>query len=154
MIRWLIQRCLEGRVLVVLLSGVLLVLGFRAGRDAPIDAFPEFAPPFVEVQTEAPGLSSLDVEQLITTPLETTLAGVPFVKTVRSKSVLGLSSVVLLFDPSVELLVARQLVQERLARAMALLPSASRPPVMMPPLSSTSRALKVGLTSRRRARSS
>ena len=148
MIRWLIQRCLEGRVLVVLLSGVLLVLGFRAGRDAPIDAFPEFAPPFVEVQTEAPGLSSLDVEQLITTPLETTLAGVPFVKTVRSKSVLGLSSVVVLFDPSVELLVARQLVQERLARAMALLPSASRPPVMMPPLSSTSRALKVGLTSK------
>lgn len=148
MIRWLIERCLHGRVLVVFLSAVLLAAGLTAGQDAPIDAFPEFAPPFVEVQTEAPGLSSLDVELLVTTPLENVLAGVPFVKTVRSKSVMGLSAVVLLFDRSVDLLVARQLVQERLARGASLLPASARPPVMMAPLSSTSRALKVGVTSK------
>lgn len=151
MIRWLIERCLQARVLVVLAAAVLLVLGLSAGRDAPVDAFPEFAPPSVEVQTEAPGLSSLDVELLVTTPLENVLSGVPFVKTVRSKSVMGLSSVVLWFDRDVELLIARQLVQERLARAAALLPVAARPPVMMPPLSSTSRAMKVGLTSKSRS---
>lgn len=148
MIRWLIERCLRGRAVVALLSVGLMLAGLNAAREAPIDAFPEFAPPFVEVQTEAPGLSSLDVEQLVTTPLENVLAGVPFVTTVRSKSVLGLSSVVLLFDRSVDLLVARQLVQERLARAAAALTAAARPPVMMAPLSSTSRALKVGITSK------
>lgn len=151
MIRWLIERCLQARVLVVLASVLLLGAGLSAGRDAPVDAFPEFAPPSVEVQTEAPGLSSLDVELLVTTPLENVLSGVPFVKTVRSKSVMGLSSVVLWFDRDVELLVARQLVQERLARATAMLPVAARAPVMMAPLSSTSRAMKVGLTSTTRS---
>ncbi len=148
MIRSLIEHSLRWRWLVLLLAVLLMGAGIDAGLRSPINAFPEFAPPTVEVQTEAPGLSSLEVEQLVTTPLENVLAGVPTVKTVRSKSVLGLSSVVLLFDRDVDLLAARQWVQERLGRAAAVLPASVRAPVLMAPLSSTSRALKVGLTSK------
>ena len=147
MIRYLITTCLQARFLVVVAAIVLLAAGALVGRKAPVDAFPEFAPPLVEVQTEAPGLSSLDVENLVTTPIENVLSGTSFITTVRSKSVLGLSSVVLLFEPGTDLFVARQLVQERLGRAAALLPASARAPVLMSPVSSTGRALKIGLTS-------
>ena len=70
----------------------------RTLRTTPLDVFPEFAPPLVEVQTEAPGLSTNEVEALVTVPLEAALNGVPGLDTIRSKSVLGLSSVVLILD--------------------------------------------------------
>lgn len=147
MIRRLVHACLRARFVVVAAAIALLVAGAVAGRGAPLDAFPEFSPPFVAVQAEAPGLSSLDVENLVTTPMENVLSGTPFVTTVRSTSVLGLSSVTLLFEPGTDLFVARQLVQERLARAAALLPASARAPVMLAPASSTGRVLMIGLTS-------
>ena len=82
---------------------VLIVVGIRAPRDAPLDVFPEFAPPLVEIQTEAPGLSTEEVESLVTVPLENALNGMPWLKTLRSKSVLGLSSVVLIFEDGTDL---------------------------------------------------
>ena len=94
----------------------------RTLRTTPLDVFPEFAPPLVEVQTEAPGLSTNDVEALVTVPLEAALNGVPGLETIRSKSVLGLSSVVLILDPATDVMTARQMVQERLSRAAATLP--------------------------------
>jgi Cu/Ag efflux pump CusA len=109
--------------------------------------FPEFAPPLVEVQTEAPGLSTNEVEALVTVPLEAALNGVPGLDTIRSKSVLGLSSVVLILDPATDVMTARQMVQERLSRAAAQLPTVARPPVMLSPLSSLSRIMKIGMTS-------
>ncbi len=99
-----------------------------------LDVFPEFAPPLVEIQTEAPGISTEDVESLITVPIEKPVNGIPFVQTVRSKSVLGLSSVRMIFEPGTDLLVPRQLVQERLALAQASLPLVARPPVILPPI--------------------
>ena len=143
----LIRACLRLRVIVVLAAVLLLVLGIRLAAQTPVDVFPEFAPPTVEIQTEAPGLSSVEVERLIAVPLEAALAGTPWLVTMRTKSVLGLSSVVLHFDRSADLMAARQLVQERLARAALQLPALARPPVLMPPLSSTSRVLKIGVTS-------
>ncbi len=147
MMQALVRSCLKARFLVVIAAAGLMVVGYRASRSVHIDAFPEFAAPMVEVQTEAPGLSSLEVETTVTTPLENVLAGTPFVDTVRSKSVLGMSSIVLLFDRGTDLLVARQMVQERLGPAAATLPMAARAPVMIAPMSSTSRVLKIGLTS-------
>jgi len=147
MMRSLIKTCLEQRVVVLCLALVLIVLGVTRVQRIPIDVFPEFAPPRVEVQTEAPGLSSQEVEALVTEPIERSLEGVPFVQALRSKSVSGLSSVVLLFDQGVDILQVRQLVQERLSRASAQLPAVAHAPVMMPPLSSTSRIMKIGLTS-------
>ena len=144
---WLITSALRLRVLVLALCAVLLVVGGRTLRTTPLDVFPEFAPPLVEIQTEAPGLSTEEVESLISMPLENALNGTPWMKTIRSKSVLGLSSIVLIFQEGTDLIRARQLVQERLALAASRLPTVARPPVMLSPLSSTSRVLKIGVTS-------
>ena len=144
---WLIRTSLELRLLVMILAVVLVVVGISNIDSVPLDVFPEFAPPLVEIQTEAPGISTEDVESLITVPIENAVNGIPFVKTVRSKSVLGLSSVRMIFEPGTDLLVARQLVQERLALAQTSLPQVARPPVILPPLSSLSRCLKIGLWS-------
>ena len=145
---WLVSTSLHLRVIVVALAALLLIGGFRVVRDTPLDVFPEFAPPLVEVQTEAPGLSTAEVESLITVPLENALNGTAQLKTLRSKSVLGLSSVVLIFEQDTDLMRARQVVQERLALVAAQLPAASRAPVILQPLSSTSRALKIGVSSK------
>ncbi len=144
---WLIQTSLQFRLLVIVLAIVLVIVGIRTSDSVPLDVFPEFAPPLVEIQTEAPGISTEDVESLITVPIENAVNGIPFVQTVRSKSVLGLSSVRLIFEPGTDLLTARQLVQERLALAARQLPLVARPPVILPPLSSLSRCLKIGLWS-------
>jgi CzcA family heavy metal efflux pump len=132
---------------VLALSVLLIVFGIRTLRTTPLDVFPEFAPPLVEIQTEAPGLSTEEVESMITMPLENALNGTPWLKIIRSKSVLGLSSVVLIFENGTDLIRARQLVQERLATEATRLPAIAHPPVILSPLSSTSRALKIGITS-------
>lgn len=144
---WLIRTSLHFRLLVFVLAIALIVIGVRTSDDVPLDVFPEFAPPLVEIQTEAPGIATEDVESLITVPIENAVNGIPFVQTVRSKSVLGLSSVRLIFDSGTDLLIARQLVQERLTLASRTLPMVARPPVILPPLSSLSRCLKIGLWS-------
>jgi len=145
--RWIVALSLRNRIVVVALAVLLVVAATRTLRTTPLDVFPEFAPPLVEVQTEAPGLSTNEVESLVTVPLEAALNGVPGLDTIRSKSVLGLSSVVLILDPASDVLEARQTVQERLSRAAAQLPAVARPPVMLSPLSSLSRVMKIGMTS-------
>ncbi|MCU0915653.1 MAG: efflux RND transporter permease subunit [Planctomycetes bacterium] len=144
---WLVSTSLRLRVVVVALMAVVLIVGIRVIRETPLDVFPEFAPPYVEVQTEVPGLSTAEVEALVTVPIENALNGTPWVQTSRSKSVLGLSSVVLFFQEGTNLQAARQMVQERLALVAGALPSVAHSPVMLSPLSSTSRALKIGISS-------
>ncbi|MEO8313177.1 MAG: efflux RND transporter permease subunit [Pseudomonadota bacterium] len=147
MLRWLIGASLRQRVLVMALAAILVALGIRSTQGVPLDVFPEFAPPMVEVQTEAPGLSTEEVESLVTIPLEMAVNGVPGLATLRSKSVLGLSSVVVIFAPGTDVIRARQLVQERVAMVGARLPTNIRPPFLLPPLSATSRAMKIGVSS-------
>src|SRR5215475_14959525 len=108
MLSGLISAALRLRVVVLVAAVVLLVVGIRTIQHTPLDVFPEFAPPRVEVQTEAPGLSTEEVESLVTMPLENALNGTPGMKTLRSKSVLGLSSVVLEFAEGVSLSEVRQ----------------------------------------------
>jgi CzcA family heavy metal efflux pump len=147
MMQWLVLSSLKARVLVVALAIGLLVAGYFQLKNAPLDVFPEFAPPLVEIQTEAPGLSAIEVESLVSVPLEDALSGTSWVTSVRSKSVPGLSSIVLHFGRGTDLLRARQLVAERISVAGNGLPSAARPPVILSPMSSTSRAMKIGLWS-------
>jgi len=147
MLRWLVSLSLRHAIVVVVLAVVFTVGAVRVVGSIPFDVFPEFAPPMVEVQTEAPGLSALEIESLISVPIESALTGVPDVETIRSKSVLGLSSVVLILDQAADLMETRQLVQERLSRVARELPGVAGPPVLLSPLSSLSRALKIGLTS-------
>ncbi|MHC4879063.1 MAG: efflux RND transporter permease subunit [Planctomycetota bacterium] len=144
---WLVSSALRFRTLVVAAAIALIVVGVRTADDVPLDVFPEFAPPRVEIQTEAPGLSTEEVESLVTVPIENSLNGIPFLDHVRSKSVLGLSSVQLYFKRGSDLITARNLVNERLSQTAARLPKVVNPPVILPPLSSLSRAMKIGLSS-------
>lgn len=149
MIRWLIQTSLQLRIAVVAITVILMFLGSRTLMESTaFDVFPEFAPLLVEVQTEAQGLSTTDVEALVTVPIENALSGVAKLDKIRSKSVLGLSSVVLYFQKDANLTQVRQLVQERLTHLSATLPVAAKPPVILSPLSSTSRVLKIGISSK------
>ncbi|HMC63905.1 MAG TPA: efflux RND transporter permease subunit, partial [Gemmataceae bacterium] len=149
MLRSLVRLSLEFRVAVVVAAAVLLILGVVDVSRSPFDVFPEFAPPLVEVQTEAPGMSSETVEQVVTIKLESVLNGLPQMTTLRSKSVQGLSSIQLLFEHGSNLFQVRQMVTERVAVAAAQLPQQVKAPRVLPPLSSTSRVLKVGLTPKR-----
>ncbi len=145
--RWIVGTSLRFKYLAVFLPMVIMVFGGLQLQDAPVDVFPEFAPPRVEIQTHAIGLSATEVEELVTVPLEDVLNGVADLDVIRSKSVPGLSSIQMIFEPGTDLIVARQLVQERLAIVTPTLPSWASPPIMLQPLSATSRALKIGLSS-------
>jgi CzcA family heavy metal efflux pump len=149
MMRSIIASSLRFRLLVVGLAAGVLAAGVAQLRSAPVDVLPEFTPPYVEIQTEALGLSAEEVEQLITVPLEADLLnGVEGVDVIRSESVPGLSSIVLVFEPGFDVFKGRQLVQERLTQVgAAAFPNVSKPPTMLPPLSSSSRVLMIGLSS-------
>lgn len=145
--RTLVKTALDLRWVVVALAVLLLIVGFRVIPATPMDVFPEFSPLLVEIQTEAPGLSAIEVESLLSTPIENALNGVRGMRIMRSKSVEGLSSVVLIFQEGVELMSARQLVQERLLTLTGQLPVLAKTPVVLSPLSSTSRVMKIGVWS-------
>jgi CzcA family heavy metal efflux pump len=147
MMRWIIGSSLKFRYLVVVGGLALMVFGLGMLRDAPVDVFPEFAQPKVEIQTMTFGLSAEETEELVTVPMEQQLQGIPNLDTIRSKSVPGLSQIVLLFDRGTDLLHARQVVDERVGTITPTLPTWAAPPVMIQPLSSTSRVMKIGLTS-------
>jgi Cu/Ag efflux pump CusA len=125
----------------------MVYFGLQGLTQMSVDVFPEFAPPRVEIQTEGFGMASSEVEELITIPMEEQLRGTPELDDMRSRSVNGLSQIVMLFERGTDLLHARQLVQERLDQAIPLLPASSGMPIMLQPLSSTSRAMKIGLSS-------
>jgi CzcA family heavy metal efflux pump len=147
MMRWIVRSSLRFRYLVVAASVALIVVGVATLRDSPVDVFPEFSQPKIEVQTITIGLSAEETEELVTVPIEQALIGLPDLDTIRSKSVPQLSDVVLLFDRGTDLLRARQLVQERITAVTPTLPTWAAPPVMLQPLSSTSRVMKIGITS-------
>jgi CzcA family heavy metal efflux pump len=148
MLRGIISQSLNFKFLIVVIAVVLMLFGIVRLRDMPLGVLPEFSPPYVEVQTEALGLSAEEVEQLITIPMEQDLLnGVAWLEEIRSESVPGLSSIVLVFEPGTDLYRARQMVAERLTQAAVGLPAVSKPPTMLQPLSSTSRFMMVGLSS-------
>src|SRR5919108_6482746 len=147
MMRWIVQTSLRYRYLVIFLAAVLMVFGITRLRNSAVDVFPEFAPPKVEIQTLSMGLSATDVEELVTVPLEQALNGVPGLDVMRSRSVTDLSDIVMIFKPGTDLIYARQLVAERVQAVYPTLPTGAAPPVIIQPLSSTSRAMKIGIRS-------
>jgi CzcA family heavy metal efflux pump len=151
MMRWIVGWSLKFRLLVVAIAAGMMVLGITQLPNTPVDVLPEFAPPTVEVQTEALGLSAEEVEQEITVPLEADLLnGVAFLDEIRSESVPGLSSIELIFEPGTDIMDARQVVAERLTQATAL-PTGnvfSSPPQMLEPLSTTNRVMMIRLSSK------
>src|SRR5947199_10664972 len=98
MLRWIVGGSLKFRLLVIPIAAARMVAGILRLHKAPVDVLPEYTLPYVEVQTESLGLSATEVEQLITVPLEQDLLnGVKGVDTIRSDSVPGLSSIMLVF---------------------------------------------------------
>ena len=147
--RTIIKTSLKYHFLVITFALVLMLVGVSQLGSMPVDALPEFSPPYVEIQTEALGLSAEEVEQMITVPMEQDLlAGVAWLDVIHSKSVPGLSSVVVYFEPGTDLYRARQMVAERLAQAAVGIPQVSNPPAMIQPTSSASRFMIVGLSSK------
>lgn len=148
MIRWLVGQSLKLRFVLVAGAALLVYFGAAQLKDMPVDVLPEFSRPYVEIQTEALGLSAAEVEALITVPLEADmLNGMPWVENIHSESITGLSSIVLVFKPGTDILHARQMVQEHMIGVSAL-PNVSKPPVMLQPLSSTNRVMIIGLSSK------
>ncbi len=146
--RWIVSSSVKFRLLAVFIGASMMFFGAQQLRDMPMDAFPEFAPPRVEIQTICMGLNAAEVEQLVSVPLEQSLNGLDGLRLVRSKSVPQLSSIELQFDPGTDILHARQLVQERVTALTPSLPTWAAPPVIIPPTSTTARVVKIGVSSK------
>ena len=113
--RWIVEKSIRGRFIVLAMAIALMYFGFSQLPDMPVDAFPEFAPPRVEIQTEAPGLSTAETEEILTIPLEEVLADTPGLDVMRSKTVPALSQILMIFEPGTDIFEARQLIDERIA---------------------------------------
>lgn len=147
MIRAIVQLSLRHRGVVVALACAVLGYGIHVALRAKLDVFPDFVPPQVTVQTEAPGLTPEDVEQRVTRPLETALNGLGNEEAIRSESIQGLSVITVVFKEGAEVIAARQAVAERLAEVSAGLPAGVKSPKLSPLVSSTMDLLKIGLLS-------
>lgn len=150
MLNWIVQFSLRQRAVVLALGVIVVAYGLYVSTRTRLDVFPEFASPQVTIQTEAPGLSSEEVEQLVTLPIETELNGAPSLEVIRSQSIQGLSVVTLVFRNGIDIFRARQTITERLGEVVSRLPQAVGPPRMGPLTSSTSLTLVMGLTSTNR----
>ncbi|MGH7999549.1 MAG: efflux RND transporter permease subunit [Brasilonema sp.] len=142
-IKWAIAR----RWLVVLGAIILMFWIFRTIIQMPLDVFPSFAPPQVEIQTEAPGLAPEELESLVTLPIESAINGTPGITAVRSSSAAGISVVKVIFNWGTDIYQARQLVTERLQQAQSKLPSGVETPQISPTSSPIGTVLQYAFTS-------
>lgn len=132
MLKRIIDSTLEYRWLMLVASVGLLGIGGYALYTIPVEAFPDLTNNQVVVVTEAPGLPPTEIEQLVTYPIERTMLGLPNKEEVRSLSKLGLSMVTIVFDDSVPMYLARQLVAERVQQLAAQLPQGVQPQLGLP----------------------
>src|SRR5262245_37989859 len=146
MVARIVLFSLHNRLIVLSLATLLLMVGIVAANHSPLDIFPEFSPPLVEVQTEAPGLSAEEVEALVTIPLEHALNGTSFLTTLRSSSAPGISVITAIFADGSEMLTDRMLANERLVTVASALPQGAGPPRLTPMTSSTGTLMVIGLT--------
>ena len=148
MMRSIVAASLRFRFIILAAATAMMAYGISQHAKISVDAFPEFAPPRVEIQTPSLGMTAEEVEALVTVQLEQAFNGVDNLDVMRSKSIPDLSSIELLFKPGTDVVTARQLVQERLTNVLTTLPTWAAPPVIMPPVSSTGRVMKIGVSSK------
>ena len=142
-LRWVINR----RWLVVIATIIVSLWTLYIIPQMSLDVFPPFAPPQVEIQTEAPGLAPEEIESLVTLPIESAINGTPGVTAVRSSSAVGLSSVKVIFDWGTEIYQARQLITERLQQAESKLPAGVETPQISPTTSPVGLVITYAFTS-------
>lgn len=132
MINALIKFSVANRLIVLLLVAIMAVAGAYSLINLPIDAVPDVTNVQVQVLTAAPSLAPLEMERQVTFPVEVAMSGLPDVVEIRSVSKFGLSAVTVVFDDSVDIYFARQLVQERLSQAREQIPESIGSPEMGP----------------------
>ncbi|HEB67075.1 MAG TPA: efflux RND transporter permease subunit, partial [Gammaproteobacteria bacterium] len=132
MLTRLVEISLRYKFLVIIAFAVIAFLGVRAVQTIPIDAFPDVTPVQVNIYTESPGLAAEDVEQLLTFPVESGMAGLPGVTEIRSVSLFGLSYVSVYFEDDMDIYFARRLVMERLQEVADRIPEGYGRPEMGP----------------------
>ena len=145
MLNGLIRWSIANRFVVIVLAVILFACGIYLSSNANIDVLPEFAPPQVVVETEAPGMVPEQIEALVSIPLESTLGGMPGVESIRSLSMNGVSVITVIFSYGTDIYRARQLVSERLVIAGSGLPRSVNQPQMAPLMPAIGDVLKVGL---------
>lgn len=145
MLNWIVHFSLRFRGVIVALGCLAIGYGIWVTAHAKLDVFPNFVPPEVTVQTEAPGLSSEQVEQLVTIPLENSINGLGGMESMRSESIQGFSAITVVFAEGSDIFRARQMLLEKLQQAQ--LPLGVKPPQLSALTSATMDLLKVGLTS-------
>ncbi len=147
MLSHLVAFSIRFRGIVLAIACLIVVYGTYTLYHARYDVYPEFAPPQVVIQTEAPGLSPEQVEALVTHPVESALNGASGLTDIRSQSVQGLSVVTTVFEDGTDVYLARQMVSERLSEAVPQMPPSVRTPVMAPLTGASGLVLVFGLTS-------
>ncbi|WP_414543434.1 efflux RND transporter permease subunit [Nostoc sp. CCY0012] len=147
MLNTILKWSIIQRWIVVLGAVIITCLGVYNLTQMPLDVLPDFAPPQVEIQTEAPGLAPEEVESLITLPIESAMNGTPGVETVRSSSAVGISVVKVIFNWNTDVYQARQLVTERLQQAQQKLPEGVESPQISPITSPIATVLQYAFTS-------
>lgn len=151
MLKRLVQFSLRFRGVIVILGLLLAAYGAFIAQQSKLDVFPEFSPPRIVIQTEAPGLSAEEVETLVTRPVEYGLNGTPELESLYSQSIQGLSVVTVVFQESADIYRARQLTGERLTELAGNLPQGVHAPQMGALTSSTSLMMAAGLVSDQRS---
>lgn len=151
MLNAIVHFSLRSRGIVIAMACTLLGYGAYCLLQARYDVFPEFAPPRVAIQTEAPGLAPEQVEVLVTQPIENEINGVPGIESLRSGSIQGLSVITVVFHPDSDIYRDRQVVAERLSTLTGRLPTGVRAPIITPLTTSTSVVLALGLTSEKQS---
>lgn len=149
MLNGLISWSIHNRLIVIVLAIAMCACGIYLSLNASIDVLPEFAPPQVIIETQAPGLVPDQVEALVSIPLESNMNGMPGVDHVRSLSMTGVSVITVTFDYGTDIYKARQLVSERLQIASANLPPSVRHPTMAPLMPAIGDVLKVAFIPKR-----
>lgn len=147
--RWLVGLCVRFPGTIASLTLIAMALGLLAAQTASLDVFPEFVPSTVDIQTEAPGFTAQQVEQLVTRPIENAVNGATGIATIRSESIPGLSVISIQFAEKINLYSARQGISERLSELGSVLPLGIGTPQLSPLTSSTMDLLKIGLVSDR-----
>ena len=132
MLAWVIAASIRHRLIVILATLALIGVGVRAFQRLPIDAVPDLTNVQVQILTSAPALGPLDIERLVTAPVELAMTGLPHLIELRSLSRYGASAVTVVFDDAVDPFFARQLVGERLVRARAQIAPAYGVPELGP----------------------
>ncbi len=142
----ILKNSIAQRWIIVIGAILVTVWGIFSVTQMPLDVFPEFAPPQVDIQTEATGLAPEEVESQITVPIESAVNGLPGVTTVRSSSKVGLSMVQVVFDQDADIYQARQSVTERLQQIANQFPEGINPPEISPLVSPLGTILQYAFT--------